>query len=345
MLITVLSSAFVFGLLVLIHELGHFVTAKMTGMRVDEFAIGFGPRIFSKKYGETVYSLRSVPLGGFNDIAGMSPDDVEAGSRGYNAKPIWARMVVIVAGATMNFILPIFIFWGIYSFVGLSSPSNEPVLGEVLQGKPAYTAGLRDGDRIVRIDGKEINTWSDFVKTVSGGEGKIFHIEYKRGDTTGSARVIPEYDKNSKRALIGVVSAVDTVYPGFFESGLLAIKKTGFIIYKMVEGLGQLITGSASSEISGPLGVAQMAGEVAQIGFVPLLNFAALLSLNLGVINLLPVPALDGGHFVMLILEALRGKPLGAKALEYTQAVGITVLLALMLFATKNDIVRMFMGG
>ena len=346
MLLTIAAAAFVFGLLVLFHEFGHFITAKLTGMRVDEFAIGFGPRIVSFRYGETVYSLRAVPLGGFNDIAGMDPaTNEEADGRGYLSKPVWARMIVISAGAMMNFILPIFLFWGIFAFAGISSPSPEPVLGEVMADKPAYIAGLRNGDRIVRIDGKEIDSWQTFVKVIANADGKIFQVEYQRDGELKTTRLIPEYDKKAKRSLIGVISDSKTEYPGVVESGVLAVKKTGFIIYKMLEGLVQLITGQApSAEISGPIGVAQMAGEVAHLGFLPLLNFAALLSLNLGVINMLPVPALDGGHFLALIIELFRGKPMSEKMTHYTQMFGITVLLALMLFATKNDIVRLFLG-
>ena len=345
MLITLLASAFVFGMLVLVHELGHFVTAKLTGMQVDEFAIGFGPRLFSYKYGETVYSLRIVPLGGFNDIAGMNPEDNDAGDRGYSSKPILARMIVISAGSLMNFILPVFLFWGIFAYGGISSPSPEPVLGEVVAGKPAYIAGLRAGDRILRVNGTAVNDWSSFAKIIFNGEGKILTVDFQRDGAEKSVRVIPEYDKKARRPIVGVVSSAKTVKLGFFEAGKMAVQKTGFVIYKMVEGVWQLISGRAEGQIAGPIGVAQMAGEVANIGFLALLNFAALLSLNLGVINMLPVPALDGGYFVTLILEALRGKPLGAKATHYTQVVGISLLVALMVFATKNDIVRLITGG
>ena len=134
MILTIASAVFVFGLLVLVHEFGHFITAKMTGMRVDEFAIGFGPKLISRKHGETVYSLRAIPLGGFNDIAGMDPENNTAGERGFCAKPVLSRMIVILAGATMNFILPILLFFAIYSALGEMKPSTEPVIGEVITG-------------------------------------------------------------------------------------------------------------------------------------------------------------------------------------------------------------------
>ena len=345
MVLTIVASVFVFGLLVLFHEFGHFIMAKATGMRVDEFAIGFGPKIVSKKIGETEYSIRCVPLGGFNDIAGMDPAENDAGDRGYCEKPVWKRMIVIVAGPLMNFLLPIVIFFFIFMIVGLSSPSTRPELGEVMPDQPAAMAGLQSGDRIDAINEEKVNEWDDIVRIVHGADGSPMKIAYHRGDEARQATVIPVFDKQNNRMIIGIMGALDTWQPSVIEAAEAALFKTGYVIYHMIEGLVQIFTGEAAAELAGPLGVMQMTGTVAKLGFTALMNFAALLSLNLGIINLLPVPALDGGHFVTLLLEALRGKPLGEKAMHYTQIAGITVLVALMLFATKNDIVRIFFGG
>ena len=345
MVLTIVASVFVFGLLVLFHEFGHFIMAKATGMRVDEFAIGFGPKIVSKKIGETEYSIRCVPLGGFNDIAGMDPAENDAGDRGYCEKPVWKRMIVIVAGPLMNFLLPIVIFFFIFMIVGLSSPSTRPELGEVMPDQPAAMAGLQSGDRIDSINEEPVNEWDDIVRIVHGADGSPMKIAYHRGDEARQATVIPVFDKQNNRMIIGIMGALDTWQPSVIEAAEAALFKTGYVIYHMIEGLVQIFTGEAAAELAGPLGVMQMTGTVAKLGFAALMNFAALLSLNLGIINLLPVPALDGGHFVTLLLEALRGKPLGEKAMHYTQIAGITVLVALMLFATKNDIVRIFFGG
>lgn len=341
MIITILAAIFVFGILVLFHEFGHFITAKAVGMRVDEFAIGFGPKLISTKKGETVYSLRAIPLGGFNKIAGMDPDE-EKDERAYSAKPIWARMLVILAGSMMNFILPIILFFGIFVISGINTPSNEPILGEIITTKAADRAGLLQGDRILKIDGKEIDSWKSFVTIVQDSGGKILKIDFERNGQMMAVNLIPEYDTNAKRALIGVLSSVETYRPGVVESANLAVKNTFFIMYKMIEGLSQIVTGKNQAELAGPLGVAQMAGDVAQIGFVPLLQFAAALSINLGIINLLPIPALDGGHFVTLAVEAVRGKPLNQKYMQYAQMIGFMLLMGLMLFATMNDFSRLF---
>lgn len=344
--VTVLASVFVFGLLVLFHEFGHFIMAKYTGMRVDEFAVGFGPRIASKKYGETVYSLRCVPLGGFNDIAGMDPGENDAGERGYSEKSVPERMMVILAGPLMNFVLPVAIFFMTFMTVGISTPSSRPELGEIIPERPAALAGLQKGDRIKRIGGREINVWDDIVKAVTEGGENPVKFELVRDGKDMSVTVIPKVDKHEQRPMIGATAPLDTRMPGVFEAASMSVMKTWLIIRQMVTGLVEIFTGSSdSAELAGPIGVAQMAGTVAKIGFGALLNFAALLSLNLGIINLLPIPALDGGHFVTLIVEALRGKPLGERALHYTQMAGITVLVLIMLLATKNDIVRIFSGG
>jgi regulator of sigma E protease len=344
MVLTIIAAIFVFGVLVLVHELGHFVTAKLTNMRVDEFAIGFGPKLCSYRYGETTYSIRAFPLGGFNNIAGMDPDDHEAGERGYNAKSVPARMFVILAGSAMNLILPVAIFWGVFCFAGVSTPSPEPVLGTIIAGKPAEQAGLMQGDRILSVDGHEVSSWKDFVMDLQDEEGQAKDIMFERSGEKLEAELVPVYDKSAKRAMIGVMSSVATRQTGIMESMQLACQKTVYIFSQMMSGIGQMIKGAQTEDLAGPLGVAQMAGEVAHIGFVPLLNFAAFLSLNLGIINLFPIPALDGGHFVTLLVEAVRGKPLSAKAVYYAQTVGFALLILLMLFATKNDIMRLFVG-
>lgn len=341
-MVTVISALVVFGVLVLVHELGHFVMAKQTGMFVKEFAIGFGPKIISKKIGETVYSIRCVPLGGFNDIAGMDPGDDEAGERSYFRKPILHRMVVIVAGAAMNLILPIFLFWGMIYFNGVASPSPEPVLGEVIANTPAAKAGLQNGDRIVKMDDKSITSWQEFTTAVKDSAGHSYKVIFERNGQQHETVLTPEYNEQAKRAMVGVRSDVITEKVGFVDAFTMALNRNLFIIKKMVSGIGDIISGEAAGDVSGPIGVIQMTGEMAEAGMLPLINFAALLSLNLGVVNLLPIPALDGGHFIVLMLEAVRGKPLGEKALGYIQMVGIACLVTIMLFATKNDVVRIF---
>lgn len=338
-MLTILAAIFVFGVLVTVHEFGHFITAKMTGMRVDEFAIGFGPKIYQQKDGETLYSLRAIPLGGYNKIAGMDPDDpVEPNA--FNSKPIPARMLVILAGALMNFILPIILFSGIFMVEGRLQLVNEPVLGTVVDEMAAARAGLKAGDRIVTIDGKNIETWTDVVLNLRKAGTEEVTLTAERNGVLQTYKMTPMFDKDAGRPLIGVSPKFSKESLGFFGS-----IKEGFIYTKniglsMVSGLYRIVSGNAPADVAGPIGVAQMAGQVAEKGLLPLMNFVAFLSINLGVINLLPLPALDGGHFVLLLLEALRGKPLGGKAMTNIQMVGVALILALTVFSTFKDITR-----
>ena len=338
-MLTILAAIFVFGVLVTVHEFGHFITAKMTGMRVDEFAIGFGPKIYQQKDGETLYSLRAIPLGGYNKIAGMDPDDpVEPNA--FNSKPIPARMLVILAGALMNFILPIILFSGIFMVEGRMQLVNEPVLGTVVDEMPAARAGLKAGDRIVTIDGKNVETWTDVVLNLRKAGTEEVTLTAERNGVLQTYKMTPMFDKDAGRPLIGVSPKFSKESLGFFGS-----IKEGFIYTKniglsMVSGLYRIVSGNAPADVAGPIGVAQMAGQVAEKGLLPLMNFVAFLSINLGVINLLPLPALDGGHFVLLLLEALRGKPLGGKEMTNIQMVGVALILALTVFSTFKDITR-----
>ncbi|MBQ7629707.1 MAG: RIP metalloprotease RseP [Selenomonadaceae bacterium] len=343
MLLTVAAAMFVFGLLVVFHEFGHFITAKLTGMRVDEFAIGFGPKIFRTRRGETVYSLRAIPLGGFNDIAGMDPSDNPAGERGYCEKPVLSRMIVILAGSGMNFILPILIFFGIYCFQGVANPAPEPILGGVMENMPAQQAGLQIGDKVLAVNGEVVTTWEEFTKKISYDEEKPVMIRYERNSQVAEVEVTPQIEKSTGRALIGVQRAMNYEPQDIFTSFVMAIDHTKEILILMLNALVDLVKTPSGAAVTGPIGIAQMAGQVATLGFIPLMNFAALLSLNLGVINLLPVPALDGGHFVSLVIEAVRGKPLSPKALMYTQRVGIALLLLLTVVVTAKDIKNVFL--
>lgn len=345
MIITIISAVFVFGLLVLFHEFGHFITAKFTGMRVDEFAIGFGPKIFSKKYGETKYSLRALPLGGFNDIAGMDAADNQAGDRGFCEKPVLSRMIVILAGSIMNFILPVMIFFSIYALVGVGKPSVEPVIGGVIENFPAANAGLQAGDRILTIDGEKIVTWEDFLNKVKNLETeKAVNLSYERNSQVTEVLLTPKFDEKSKRVLIGVQNSIVYEPQSIGMAFVGAVTHTKDIMIYMINALADIFKAPSSAELAGPIGIARMAGQAAETGLIPLLNFAALLSLNLGIINLLPVPALDGGHFVGLVIEAIRGKPMSQKALMYTQRAGVALLLLLTLYATTSDLARVFLG-
>lgn len=350
-MLTILAAVFVFGVLVTVHEFGHFITAKLTGMRVDEFAIGFGPKIFQTQEGETLYTLRAVPLGGFNRIAGMDPSELEEGEegapvmaaddpRGFNNKPIPARMLVIVAGAAMNFLLPILIFTGVFCIKGSDIPLTEPVIGRTVDFMAADNAGLKAGDKILTINSKPIAKWTDVQSVLKENGLNEATVVVEREGQQKTFKMQPEFNKEYNKPMIGISPKVEHKQLGLIDSFVNAVVYEKFIITSMIMGLVHLITGGGSADLSGPIGVAKMAGEVASVGIVPLLNFTAFLSINLGIINLLPLPALDGGHFIILLLEAIRRKPLGSDAMQKIQTAGVVMILLLTLFSTFKDLTR-----
>lgn len=338
-LLTILAAIFVFGVLVTVHEFGHFITAKMTGMRVDEFSIGFGPKIYQQKEGDTLYSLRIIPLGGYNKIAGMDPDDPE-GPNSFKSKTVPARMLVIISGVLMNFLLPVVLFSGIFMIKGIERPIDEPILGTVAENNAAFNAGLKVGDKILAINGISVNTWNDVVRTLQQNGSKNVTMTVVSSEEVKTYTMMPEYNKELDRALIGISPQFVRERIGIVDSLKLGISYTKYVITAMIDGLCKIITGKVPAEVAGPLGVAQMAGEVAEKGVLPLINFVAFLSINLGIINLLPLPALDGGHLVLIILEILRGKPLGRRAMKNIQTIGVVLILALTIFSTFKDITR-----
>ncbi len=337
---TVIATILVFGLLVLVHELGHFITAKLTGMRVSEFAIGFGPKLLWKKSGETEYSVRAIPLGGFNKIDGMDPEE-EQDERGFSRKPVWARAVVIAAGSLMNFVLPILLFTIVFLANGIETVSDKPMIGALIPGKPAIQSGLSVGDKIVKVNGAPVGNWREVVETIRVAKDSLTLELVTAAGKPRTVTMIPEIDSKSGRALIGIVPVIDKQKLGLAESVSRAVSQTFAIAGKMLTGLAQMFTGKAEADIAGPIGVMKLTGEMAQLGIVPLLQFAGFLSINLGLINLLPVPLLDGGHLITLLLEAIRRKPLSAKQIHYTQMIGIALLGTLMLFATFKDLLRL----
>lgn len=339
-MLTILATIFVFGIIVFIHEFGHFITAKASGMRVDEFAIGFGPAIAKKRKGETLYSIRAIPLGGYNKIAGMDPEE-PLDDRSFLNKPVWKRFIVIAAGAVFNFLLAIVIFFMIYAVNGIQTPSMEPVVGNMMSNSPAMTAHMTVNDRIVSINGKPVNEWTDISKSLQGTANTLVPIVVNRDGVNQELTVIPEAVGNDGRAVIGINPVMNSMPLNVAEAVVQSLHTTGFVLVSMVDGIWSMITGHTNAELAGPIGVAQMAGQVAESGFANLLQFTALLSLNLGVINLLPIPALDGGHLIVLIIEGITRRRLPAKALQYIQMAGIVILLALFVYATTHDISRL----
>ena len=339
-MLTILACIFVFGILVTVHEFGHFITAKLTGMKVEEFSIGFGPTIYQQQEGETLYSLRMLPLGGYNKIAGMDPDDPDDPERGFNSKPVTSRMLVILAGSLMNILLPVLIFFGLFLAFGMDVPENKPVLGQIIEGYPAEQSGLKEGDRILSINGKPVHEWLDIRKNIADSGMQSIPFEIQRDQEKLTITVTPGVNPETGKPFIGVVSSLKNVRLTPVQAAVASVTATKNIIKNMYASLYHMVTGKTKAEFSGPVGVAKMAGEVAHKGFDRLMQFTAMLSLNLAIINLLPLPALDGGHFLILLIEAVTGHKLGKTAMQNIQKVGVAMILALTIFATFKDLTR-----
>jgi len=351
---SILFAIIALGALIFIHELGHFILAKTFGVGVEKFSLGFGPKVFGKKVGETEYLLSALPLGGYVKMVGEG-DDVElpeeAKEHSFSDKPAVKRILIVAAGPVFNLLFALVIFVAIFM---LGVPAVTTKIGEVLPGKPAAKAGLLAGDRITAVDGKRVDRWDDFAKVIALGKVAPHDIEVLRGQAPLRFRMVPE-SKTTKNLLgdtvtqpvIGVVAAGDTVIDHFppgeaLERGALQFwnvtKLTVLGFVRLVQRAIPLDT------LGGPIMIVKMAGQQAAMGKTNFLAFVALLSINLGVLNLLPVPILDGGHLAFFLIEIVIGRPVSKRSREIAQQVGLVLLISLMMLAFYNDIARMIMG-
>lgn len=330
---TVFVAIIVFGLLVLIHELGHFTVAKLVDIKVLEFAMGMGPRLLQTKKGETTYSIRALPLGGYVRMEGA--DENSEDLRSFNNKPVLARIAVIFAGPFMNFILAMGLFSIIFYFVG--TPTTR--ISEVIPQSPAQHIGIQDGDVIYSINGKKMATWQNIIDTIGRSGGNPIDITIIRDGNKIEKTVKPTRDTDTNRITIGIMTTMERSVISSIRNGIIVIKAITADILVFLKGL---ITGKpgAAGEVMGPVGIINLVGQVAKTGWLDILNLTAVLSVNLGLINLLPVPALDGSRIIFLFAEILRGKPIDPEKEGMIHLIGFGILITLMLFITYKDILN-----
>ena len=336
--IVVLLVALSFGLLIVGHEFGHFIVAKLNGVKVDEFAIGMGPLICKFKGKETMYSLRLLPIGGYVKMLGEY-DETEDNisdydkSRAYIFKHPLRKISIILAGPVMNFILAFIIFLGIVSLNGY----NSTIISEVVDGSPAQKAGIMVGDEIIALNSKSFLNWNDFVFELQTLENKNYlSVDVLRNGEKVTLGVEPELNGNS--IVVGIVPKfIENV--GFFEGISNGFKRTIFEVKQVIGSLIQLITGKASiADLGGPVTIFKVSGQAAKQGFAQLMNFTAFLSVNLGVFNLIPFPALDGGAIIVNSIELIFKKKIKQEILAKINYVGFALLILLMIFVTLKDI-------
>lgn len=335
------------GILILVHEWGHFILARLNGIFVEEFSIGFGPKLLAKKWGSTLYKLCLLPLGGYVKMKGESPedqgDDIIMEPDSFAAKSVSRRLSVVLAGPTMNIImcfllLPAALMVGVHE---VSMEDGPAVVGHVVPGGPADVAGIVAGDEIVSVQTQAVTGWNNFVESVQGQGWLPLVLNVQRGEEMMNLILIPQYDSSSKRHMIGIqrgdlptelrrYAPLQAIQMGFDEG--IGLTKMTFSI------LGRLFTGDLSYKaLSGPLGIAKASSVVAKKGLGDFLHFMAFLSLQLGILNLLPIPVLDGGHVVFMLFETILRRPISAKVRGMAQMVGVVLLLTLMLVVTIND--------
>ena len=330
---TILLTLVMFGIIIFAHEGGHLLCAKACHIYVEEFSVGMGPLLFSFQKGETQYSLRLLPIGGYCKMPGE--DGESDHPNGFYKKNVPQRMLVVAGGALFNILFAILLF--IVAYMGLGTATSEPLIGEVNPDYPAYSAGLEAGDRITAINGTEIDSWNDMTSFIQENVGNELTLDIDRNGEQKEITVTP-VKGDSGSGIIGVVAARESVSVG-------SAIKTGFIqTYELTKlvlvSLWQMITGAIGVELSGPVGVGQMVGQVASYGFFNFLVFVAAISVNLGVVNLLPLPALDGSRLVFLVLEGIRRKPLSPNVEGTIHFVGFVLLMLLLVVITYFDITR-----
>jgi regulator of sigma E protease len=341
----------VLGLLIFFHEMGHFLAAKLFGVKVERFSFGLGPRLVGLKVGETDYRISAFPLGGYVKMVGEGLDDEvleEEKERSFSYKAVWKRMLIVVCGPLFNFFFALGVFFLGFLLVGQVILTSD--VGEVKPDYPAFKAGLRSGDKIIKMDGRPITTWKDLPDVVRKNQGKAIPVIFVRGDRQYKTEVTPItstvknlFGEDVQETVIGVSPSGKffTKELGLWEAFQGGMVQTYEITKLTVVSLVKLVQQKVPLKtLGGPIFIAQLAGQQAQEGWANLLFFTALLSINLGLLNLLPIPILDGGHLVFFAIEWVSGKPLSLKKREIAQQVGMFILILLMVFVFYNDIVR-----
>jgi len=352
-LTTILATIIVLGVLISVHEFGHFIVAKLLRVRVEVFSLGFPPKLISKKIGDTDYRLSVVPLGGYVKRLGENPNDEvppEDIPYSFLHRPLWQRALIVLAGPGFNFFFAVLALFVVFSISGLPYLTTE--VGRVVAESPAQRAGLQEGDVVAAVNGTPVNRWEELAHKIRQTGDHTLTLVVKRGSETLTVRLKPEkreginiFGQKVQTYQIGVASAErlateDLGLFGSLEQGLFYSLRIAALT---IQSLYKLVTREIPMDtLGGPIMIAQVAGKQAEMGFSYLIQFMAVLSVNLTLLNLLPIPILDGGHLLFLFLEAVRGKPMALKHREVAQAVGMMLLLALMLIVFYHDILRLF---
>lgn len=355
-MIYLLATIIVLSILVFVHELGHFLAAKAVGIRVETFSIGFPPHIYKRKRGETEYAVGAIPFGGYVRMSGMIDESMDASYEGtepqpweYRAKNTWQKIFVTAAGILMNLLLAVLIFSLMSGIQGIAVSSEEPVLETVYENTPAAEAGLESGDRIIRIDDTEITSWEGMATYVRAAGDREIHVFFIREGLQRDLYITPMLQKTivdgdlREVGVLGVSPQTHIEKPGFFAAIGQGFKTTGHWLNMTFVSLKLLVTGQESfKNVGGVIFIGQLAGESAKAGIMPFIGLIGILSVNLALLNILPIPGLDGGHIIISLVEGVIRREIKIKTKMAIQQAGMFLLFGLIILAVVNDIMRLF---
>lgn len=339
MLVAIVAGVVVFGLLIFVHEFGHYLVARLVGIGVHEFSLGFGPRIGRVVKGKTEYNLRAFPLGGFVRLVGMDPKDEERNQPySFARKPVLHRLAVILAGPLMNFALAA-VALAVLIFFQVVPPPATTRVGEVLPGYPAAVAGIREGDRIVAIDGRRVTNWREILHHIRSRSEQEKVLTVERDSRRFTVTVLPRKDEDGNTR-IGLRPERVGPFGSLVGGGLYTYEITKLIILF----LGKVFVREVPADVGGPVRIAVEIGRAAEFGLFPLINLTAFLSINLGLFNLFPIPALDGGRIGFLLWEGVTRRPVDPEKENLVHFLGFAVLIFLVLVITYRDIIQLAFG-
>ena len=338
----VLAILFTFTVVIFVHELGHLLSALKFKVDVKKFSLGFGKELIGYTYKGIRFRISAIPLGGYVSMKGEDPSKEEASEEGSLMKldPL-KRIVVLFSGAAMNLIAGALIFSLVFFIYGMDRPLDDPVIGAVSEDSPAMEAGLREGDRILEIEGRNIEKWEDISPVIAKQGDEEFRLKIEREGEIKHFSLRAMEDENTGRMVIGITASFETVRVNFFKSIFEGFATMLSLILLIFQSIYLMLTGALEADLMGPIGIGDQISKAASHGMDRLLMMTALISVNLGIINLFPVPILDGGHIVFAFIEKIKGSPVNRKVMEVANMIGIILLLLLVIYVFRSDILRL----
>ncbi len=356
MIISIIAVLFTFGLVIFLHEFGHFIVCKLVGIRVDAFSFGFGKELLGFTRGDTHYSVRLIPLGGYVKPAGEDLEEETGGQEKpaegpgasavpapdmYFAKPWYVRLGVVLAGPAMNYLLAFALFSGVILTVGEPTPSDEPVLDEITAGSPAEAAGLKNGDRILKVAGTEVASWDVMASAIRSSLGREITIVYRRGTAETAVKLVPRpAPGDAAQGAIGVARKVYYKSVPAFKGLAMGLHQCWYWTAFTVKTLSANITKRQKPDLAGPIGIVNIVSKAAHTGLADLIFLIGLISVAVGFFNLLPIPLLDGGWAVLFVFEGVFRRRITPVIMKYVNGAGIGLLMTILLFATYSDLMR-----